>query len=41
MTMGGNGQNLVEKDNDEEEAPPEPERGQGKFVFPGGAIYGE
>lgn len=29
------------RDTDEETAPPEPETGEGKFVFPNGAIYGE
>lgn len=30
------------KDNtDEENSPREPERGEGKFMFPGGAVYGE
>lgn len=29
------------RDTDEETAPPEPETGEGKFVFPNGAVYGE
>lgn len=28
------------RDPDEETAPPEPETGEGKFVFPNGAVYG-
>lgn len=29
------------RDTDEEQAPPEPETGEGKFVFPNGAVYGK
>lgn len=29
------------RDTDEETVLPEPETGEGKFVFPNGAIYGE
>ena len=29
------------KDADEEKSLREPERGEGRFVFPGGAVYGE
>ncbi len=29
------------RDTDEETAQPEPETGEGKFVFPNGAVYGE
>ena len=29
------------KDTDEETSPREPERGEGKFAFPGGGFYGE
>lgn len=39
--MNVNGQCYSYKENNEEESSPEPETGQGKFVFPGGAIYGE
>lgn len=31
----------VDKENEEEAAPPEPETGNGKFLFPGGGMYGE
>lgn len=30
-----------EVSDDEGAAPPEPEMGEGKFVFPNGAVYGE
>lgn len=29
------------RDTDEETVPLEPEMGEGKFVFPNGAVYGE